>query len=79
MTQKAINAQQIPTCLPTFWNNETLMDNIFNYHLRKRTLSNINWRQLFQNWLAQESTIIELCEALKKIYPPNYLHDEREL
>jgi hypothetical protein len=40
MTQKAINAQQIPTCVPTFWNNETLMDNIFNYYLRKRTLLN---------------------------------------
>jgi hypothetical protein len=79
MTQKAINTQQIPTCSPTFWNNETLMDNIFNYHLRKRTLSNINWQQFFQNWLAQESTIIELREELKKIYPPNYLHDEREL
>ncbi|CAG8480457.1 3967_t:CDS:2 [Funneliformis mosseae] len=42
MMQKTINAQQIPTCSPTFWNNEILMDNIFNYHLRKRTLSNIN-------------------------------------
>jgi len=43
MTQKAINAQKIPTCIPTFWNNEMLMNNIFNYYLRKRTLSNINW------------------------------------
>ncbi|PKY61570.1 hypothetical protein RhiirA4_486726 [Rhizophagus irregularis] len=29
MTQKAIHAQQIPTCSPTFWNNETLMNNLF--------------------------------------------------
>lgn len=43
------------------------------------SILSINWQQLFQNWLAQESTIIELREALKTIYPPNYLHDEREL
>jgi hypothetical protein len=79
MTQKAIDAQQIPTCSPTFWNNEALMNNLFSYHLRKRTISNINWQQFFQNWLAQESTIIELHDTLKKMYPPNYLHDEREL
>jgi hypothetical protein len=55
------------------------MNNLFSYHLRKRTISNINWQQFFQNWLAQKSTIIELHDTLKKMYPPNYLHDEREL
>jgi len=43
MTQNTINEQRIPTCLPMFWDNEVLLNNIFNYNLRKRTLSNINW------------------------------------
>jgi hypothetical protein len=62
-----------------FWNNEMLLNNIFNYNLRKRTISNINWQQFFQLWLAQKSTIIELCGMLKKIYLPDYLYNEREL
>ena len=53
MTQKIINEQRIPTCLPIFWNNETLLNNIFDYNLRKRLFSNsINWRQFFQSNLA---------------------------
>ena len=47
--------------------------------MRKRTLSNIDWQQFFQLWLTQKSTIIELREMLKKIYPPDYLYSEREL
>ncbi|RIB25308.1 hypothetical protein C2G38_2138826 [Gigaspora rosea] len=48
------------------------MTNIYNYHLKRRILANINWYQFFCNWLEQPNTIIELRSALQLIYPIEY-------
>ncbi|CAG8568067.1 2372_t:CDS:2 [Gigaspora rosea] len=79
LTQKKIATQKIPKCTPVLWNNEAITNNIFNYHLKKRTIANINWRQLFQIWLNQPSTIIELRGMLQPLYPYNHTFNEREL
>ena len=42
LTQKIINNQHKPTCTPDAWNDEILMNNMYNYYLRKKTISNIN-------------------------------------
>ncbi|CAG8663341.1 13913_t:CDS:1, partial [Racocetra fulgida] len=43
LTQKEISTQKISKCTPVSWNNEAIINNIFNYHLKKRTIANINW------------------------------------
>ncbi|CAG8726827.1 16507_t:CDS:2, partial [Gigaspora rosea] len=79
LTQKKIATQKIPKCTPVLWNNEAITNNIFNYHLKKQTIANINWRQFFQNWLDQPSTIIKLRGMLQPLYPYNHTFNEREL
>ncbi|RHZ80646.1 hypothetical protein Glove_134g144 [Diversispora epigaea] len=44
-----------------------------------RTISDINSKSFFIDWLNQHSTIIELHKKLQKLYPPNYIFDVREL
>ena len=79
LIQKKIATQKISKCTPVSWNNEAITNNIFDYHLKKQTIANINWQQLFQNWLNQPSTIIELRGMLQQLYPYNYTFNEREL
>ncbi|CAJ0832054.1 12589_t:CDS:2 [Entrophospora sp. SA101] len=79
MTKQNIQIEKIPRCTPTSWNNKKIMDAIFNYHLKKRTLSNIDWEEFFQSWLEQKSTIIELHEKLKNLYPYNHEFSECEM
>ena len=42
------------------WKNEEIMNKIYNYHLKKRILTSINWKNLFIEWQDQKSNIIEL-------------------
>nr|CAG8640467.1 12107_t:CDS:2 [Entrophospora candida] len=79
MTQKILLETKVPKCTPVSWNNEKIMNEIFNYHLKKRTISDIDWEHFFQSWQQQKSPIIELHGKLKKLYPINYLFDVREL
>src|SRR5437763_17223901 len=60
------------------WQDESIMNFLFNYHLKKRTLANINWHQFFISWAESDVTIIDLKSHLKTIYPHNYIFDERE-
>ncbi|CAG8498764.1 15122_t:CDS:2, partial [Cetraspora pellucida] len=55
----------IPTCKPINWINLPLMTTLYKYHLKKRTLSNINWYHIFQEWIKQKDNIIELYTSLK--------------
>ncbi|RHZ59138.1 hypothetical protein Glove_365g253 [Diversispora epigaea] len=79
MTQKIIHNKQYITCTSSAWNNELLMNDIYNYHLQKRTIADMNFKSFFIEWLNQHSTIIELYEKLQKLYPSNYILDDHEL
>ncbi|CAG8690626.1 8486_t:CDS:1, partial [Cetraspora pellucida] len=48
-TQLLLKKQHIdiPTCKPIDWMNLPLMTTLYEYHLKKRTLSNINWYHIF--------------------------------
>ncbi|CAG8530252.1 29980_t:CDS:10, partial [Racocetra persica] len=61
------------------WQNDQIMNKLFNYHLRKNINASINWKNLFINWQNQESNLIELTTKLKEIHPPNYTVKDREL
>ena len=78
MTCQSLANQQIPKCNPTFWSNEDTMCQIFNYHLKKRTIANINWFYFFETWKNQ-STVIELNIALKNLYPTGYVFNQHEI
>jgi hypothetical protein len=54
------------------------MKPVFDYHLKRRTLANINWHQFFISWAESDITIIDLKSYLKAMYPHNYNFDERE-
>jgi hypothetical protein len=51
---------------------------IYNYHLKKRTIANVNWFYFFDTWKNQ-STIIELKMALQNFYPTNHVFNVREI
>lgn len=78
ITQRLIQAIEIPSCLLSDWNNDVLTEKVFSYHLKRRTISNVNWRGFLKKWQEQE-TIIELHSNLKQLYPTNYQFNEREL
>ncbi|CAG8456095.1 11584_t:CDS:2, partial [Scutellospora calospora] len=59
-TKNLIQAAQIPCCTLNEWNNKEIMTNIYNYHLKRHIMVNINWYQFFCNWLEQPNIIIEL-------------------
>ena len=78
MTQRLIQTIKIPSCSLSDWDNDVLMEKVFSYHLKRRTISNINWRKFLSKWREQE-TIIELHSSLKQLYPMDYEFNEREL
>jgi hypothetical protein len=79
ITQSILQKNQIPTCMPNDWNNQEKMKLLFDYHLRRRTLANIEWYSLFNNWFFQKNNIMEIYIILKKMYPTNYKMSDREL
>ncbi|CAB4481821.1 unnamed protein product [Rhizophagus irregularis] len=79
MIQSLNQKQKVPTCSPQEWDNYSNMKSLFNFHLRRRTIANINWHQLFVKWKKQESPLIELNNELQKIYPVDYQFSSREL
>ncbi|CAG8805078.1 17144_t:CDS:2, partial [Dentiscutata erythropus] len=42
------------------------------------SLRDINWQEFFNQWLTEQSTIIELKFQLKKLYPSEHEINERE-
>lgn len=79
MIQSLNKKQKAPTCSPQEWDNYSIMKSLFNFHLRRRTIVNINWHQLFVKWKKQESPLIELNKELQEIYSEDYQFNLREL
>ena len=55
------------------------MKSIFDFHLKRRTIANLDWYQLFIKWEEQESPLIELYNELNKIYNEKHEFSAREL
>ncbi len=55
------------------------MEQLFKYHLRKRTYSQVNWYLLFQEWKENNCQIIELHSRLDLLYSDGYIFSEREI
>jgi len=78
MTCQSLDNQHVLKCDSTLWSNEDTMHQIFNYHLRKRTIANIGWFYFFETWKNQ-STVIELNTALKNLYPMDHVFKQHEI
>jgi hypothetical protein len=79
ITQKILIEHHVPTCKPSDWTNYTLMETLFKYHLKRRTNSNTRWYTLFENWINNKSSIIELYTQLKSLYPVRHKFGDREI
>jgi hypothetical protein len=71
--------KKLPTCIPKNWNDYSIMKQLYDHHLKRRTIANLNWHQFFLDWFEQESPIIELYSQLQTLYPKNYQFSDREL
>ncbi len=71
--------QKVPTCSSQEWGNHFIMKSLFDFHLKRRTIINIDWYQLFVKWKEQESPLIELNIEMQKIHTENYQFSMREL
>jgi len=71
--------QKVPTYSSQEWGNHFIMKSLFDFHLKRRTIINIDWYQLFVKWKEQESPLIELNIEMQKIHTENYQFSMREL
>ncbi|PKB91713.1 hypothetical protein RhiirA5_447885 [Rhizophagus irregularis] len=59
MRVKVIDREKIPYCTTDDWKNEEItMNKIFNYHLKKRVLTSINWKNLFIEWQIKKVVLL---------------------
>ncbi|GBB91846.1 hypothetical protein RclHR1_19260002 [Rhizophagus clarus] len=79
ITKNLIQQYQIPKCTLNDWNNEYILEQLFDYYVKRRTLANANWKYFFTNWAESKNPIIEFEPALHAIYPKGYEFSEREL
>lgn len=79
IVQDSIKNHKVPKCTPNEWGNFSLIKNLYDYHLKRRSLANIEWYTFFTDWLEKESTIIEIFSQLEMIYPKHYEIKKREL
>ena len=66
-------------CTIADWHDRTIMEHLFKLHLKKVVGGSVEWYQIFQSWMQQESNIIELYTHIGKIYNSNHEFQEREL
>ncbi|CAG8462482.1 1885_t:CDS:2 [Scutellospora calospora] len=78
-TKSEISKELTLSCTVENWQNEQIMNTLFNYHLRKNINISIKWKKFFISWQNQESNLIELTTKLQEIYPPNYTIKDCEL
>jgi hypothetical protein len=78
-TKKFIQQNLKPTCSPDNWHVFSLLESIYNYNLKRRTLANIEWHQFFESWAKSENPVIELTSSLEKLYPSGFEFSDREL
>ncbi|PKY53609.1 hypothetical protein RhiirA4_471939 [Rhizophagus irregularis] len=76
---KNLIQQHRTQCTLNDWNDEYILERLFDYHVKRRTLANANWKYFFTSWVKTENPIIELEPALHAIYPKGYEFSEREL
>ncbi|CAG8848192.1 37426_t:CDS:2, partial [Gigaspora margarita] len=55
--RKLISKLRMASCASDEWNNEILLEQIFRYHLKKRTKSDINWIEFIYNWKNQVKSL----------------------
>jgi hypothetical protein len=80
ITKNLIQQHQIPKYTPDDWNDEYILEQLFDYYVKRRTLPNANWKYFFTSWAESKNSIIEFEPALRAIYPKGYkLFSEREL
>ncbi|GBB98765.1 hypothetical protein RclHR1_33110001, partial [Rhizophagus clarus] len=77
--QKLYSCQLPNQCMLTDWNNEIIMEHLYELYLKRNIRRSVEWRQIFQNWIQQKSNIIELYTHFGKVYDSNYVFQEREL
>jgi hypothetical protein len=70
-TKEVLSQDRSPKCTPDDWIDSEIMEQAYNYYVKRRTISNIAWRSFFAEW-REEQTIIELWSTLAKFYPHNY-------
>ncbi|RHZ77813.1 hypothetical protein Glove_172g3 [Diversispora epigaea] len=71
--------QKFPKCTSQEWKEYNIMKSLYDFHLKKRTIANIDWYQLFVKWSEQINSIIELHNKLINIYTKDHKFNEREL
>ncbi|CAB4416348.1 unnamed protein product [Rhizophagus irregularis] len=79
ITINLIQKHRIPKCTPNDWNDEVILEQLFDYHVKRRTLADANWKYFFMSWAKSKNPIIEFEPALRAIYPKGYEFSEREL
>jgi len=79
MVLRQLQRSQVPSCKPSQWNDKITMNALYEYHLKRRTMANINWLDLFTQWADRENNIIEMNMSLAKLYPPHHQFSNREL
>jgi len=70
------------TCTPNEWNESEILQQAFDQHIKSRKIGTkllLDWRNLFIDWLHQESTIIQFPKALQNIYPIDHKIQDNEL
>ncbi|RHZ45238.1 hypothetical protein Glove_682g66 [Diversispora epigaea] len=78
--------QQFPNdfriCTPNEWNNSDFLQQAFDQHIKSRKIITsilLDWKKLFDDWLLQKSTIIQIPKMLQKIYPIDYQLQDKEI
>ncbi|RHZ74545.1 hypothetical protein Glove_221g18 [Diversispora epigaea] len=77
-TQSILQQLSIPRCQPSQWNDEEIMNGLYEYHLKRRTIANVNWLQLFKEWESW-GNIFEINTVLVRLYPKNHKFSDREM
>ncbi|RHZ79735.1 hypothetical protein Glove_141g94 [Diversispora epigaea] len=70
-TQSILQQLSIPRCQPSQWCDEDIMNSLYKHHLKKQTIANVNWLQLFKEWkscgnIIEINTALDQCLAINK-------------
>ena len=79
ITLQMLSKLHISQCTFHKWRDIELMNQLYEYHLQRRTSTNVEWYDLFVRWNKSENSIIELSSELKLLYPPEHQFSDREL
>ncbi|RHZ89316.1 hypothetical protein Glove_16g30 [Diversispora epigaea] len=77
-TQSILQQLSIPRCQPSQWNDEEIMNGLYEYHFKRRTIANVNWLQLFKEWESW-GNIFEINTVLVRLYPKNHKFSNQKM